>query len=351
MSDENEAAKPEEGAVKVVELPKRSRRKTADRLAASHAEIVARPPTEIDYLHTVLCQTSLPYKPIKERHWEQQQGEVFLSVDAGMAKDPKSGGWIEMPVPSGEKPRLLLIFLDSEATRTGNPVIEVAGGVTAFVRSLGLETNGANLRHFRQQMMALAAATVRMAMVDKGRSIQVNENIIAAFDLWSDKDEAQGSLFSTTVRLSDAYFSRLTKHAVPLDHRAIAALAGSAMALDVYAWLVQRLHRIPHGQPQPISWEALRVQFGSGYGQVRFFRRDFLNVLQRVTSQYPAARINLTDTGLELHNSPPPVPKRLVTVPSLDGIVDLRRPQRLPDAREVTNTLLSMAGLSDKPEE
>jgi hypothetical protein len=34
------------------------------------------------------------------------------------------------------------------------------------------------------------------------------------------------------------YFESLTKHAVPLDERAIAALANSPMALDVYAWLV-----------------------------------------------------------------------------------------------------------------
>jgi hypothetical protein len=38
----------------------------------------------------------------------------------------------------------------------------------------------------------------------------------------------------------------------------IAALSHSALALDIYAWLAQRLHRIPPGKPQRVSWEALQ---------------------------------------------------------------------------------------------
>jgi hypothetical protein len=43
------------------------------------------------------------------------------------------------------------------------------------------------------------------------------------------------------VRLSQEYFDSLTAHAVPLDERAISGLAHSAMGLDVYSWLAQRL--------------------------------------------------------------------------------------------------------------
>jgi hypothetical protein len=50
--------------------------------------------------------------------------------------------------------------------------------------------------------------------------------------------------------LSDDYFDSLTRHAVPLNHMAVSALSGSAFALDVYAWLAQRLHRIPPSKPQ-----------------------------------------------------------------------------------------------------
>jgi len=45
-------------------------------------------------------------------------------------------------------------------------------------------------------------------------------------------------------------------HAVPLDERALAGLAHSSLALDIYAWLAQRLHRVP---PAP-NWSLSEAQ-------------------------------------------------------------------------------------------
>jgi hypothetical protein len=98
---------------------------------------------------------------------------------------------------------------------------------------------------------------------------------------------------------------------VPLDERAIAALSHSAMALDVYAWLAQRLHRIGPHRPQRISWVALRGQFGWHYSTIRKFRQVFRHTLDIVLSQYQAARIGLDGHGMTLRNSPPPVKGRL----------------------------------------
>lgn len=297
----------------IVKLPKRTRRKTASRLAESHAEIAASQTKEIDYLHTVMCQTSLPYKAIKERHWEQRQGSVYLRVEAGCALDPETGEWVELPIPFGEKPRILLMYLDSRAKLTGNPEIDVDGCATVFVRNLGLDTNGPSLRRFKAQMAALAASNIRMAVAEDGKVSNINSRIISEFDLWHSKDENQRLLWPSTVRLSQRYFDSLQNHAVPLDHRAISALAGSSMALDVYAWLAQRLHRVPDKSPQAVSWAAMWRQFGSEYKEVRFFRRDFLEVLRRVVSQYPEAKIEVDDKGLILHRSHPPVAKLLVS--------------------------------------
>ena len=122
--------------------------------------------------------------------------------------------------------------------------------MTAFARSLGLETNGQQLRSLKDQLARLAAATVRMGVVEEGRAVQVNTQFVSAFDLWFPKQADQRVLWPSTVRLSEEYFQSLGKHAVPLDHRAVAALASSSMALDVYVWLAQRLHRVPPGKPQ-----------------------------------------------------------------------------------------------------
>ena len=74
--------------------------------------------------------------------------------------------------------------------------------------------------------------------------------------LWFEKDESQRVLWPSTLRLSLDYYESLTRFAVPLDERAIAALAHSAMALDIYCWLAQRLHRIPEGKSQLVPWTS-----------------------------------------------------------------------------------------------
>jgi hypothetical protein len=118
----------------------------------------------------------------------------------------------------------------------------------------------------------------------------------------------------TTLRLSLDYYESLSRYAVPLDERAVAALAHSAMALDMYCWLAQRLHRIPTGKPQFVPWPALQEQFGQHYARLRDFRRDFLSLLKQVQAAYPDATLTTDAKGLGLWQSEPPVRKRMVLV-------------------------------------
>lgn len=283
-----------------------------EKLIDASAAIRAEPPAKIDFLHTIQCQIGLPYKnPGDEvREWDRKQGNASMRIEAGSAIDPHTGQFVHVGLPYGEKPRLVLIHLASEAVRTGNPVVDVENTLTSFARSLGLETNGRQLKGLKDQLARLASATIRMGVVEEGRAVQVNTQIVGKFDLWFPKKPDQRVLWPSTVQLSAEYFQSLGKHAVPLDHRAVSALASSSMALDVYAWLAQRLHRIPTGRPQQITWVAMYEQFGQGFARLRDFRRNFLQTLHQVQAAYPQARLDADEVGLSLTHSPPPVPPR-----------------------------------------
>ena len=138
----------------------------------------------------------------------------------------------------------------------------------------------------------------------------MDTKVISAFDLWFAKDSRQRVLWPQTVRLSEEYFQSLQRHAVPLDERAVAALAHSAMGLDLYAWLAQRLHWVEPGQPACIPWAALKEQFGWHYGRLDHFQQVFRPTLAMVLTQYRAARLELDEGGLTLRHSPPPVKGR-----------------------------------------
>ena len=293
--------------------------KVQRRVIKASVDIQMDPPEEIAYQHTVLCQTSMPYRNPGDnvRVWDREQGNVSLRINAGDAKNPDTGEWVELGLPFGPKPRLILSHLNAEALKQGSPVIEVEETMTAFIRRIQdplkkakSGPNGYEIRSFKDHLGRLSAAIIRLAVCTDKRAVQVDSKIVTAFDLWFSKNEQQRVLWPSTIRLSEDYFNSLQKHAVPLDERALGALSHSAMALDIYTWLVQRLHRIPEGRPQFIPWTALKDQFGQGYGLMKNFKRVFRVAMKQVLIQYIAANVEGDNRGLILRNSPPPVPSR-----------------------------------------
>ena len=285
-------------------------------LDAAHA-IHTDAPDELAFIHTILAQCCLPHRapPLDARSWTRQQGRAILHVQAGESWHPRTGSFVPIGLPYGAGARLILMHFNTEAVRNQSPVIEVESSLTAFVRRVkGYPPNGTEMRSFKEQLARLSAATVRLALTDgEEHTLQRNINIVGAFDLWFPKNDQQRVLWPTTVQLSLDYFDSLSRHAVPLDERAIAALANSAMALDLYCWLAQRLHRVPE-KGQAIPWPALYDQFGQGYAQLRQFRAFFLKQLRNVQAVYQDAKFETNASGMILRQSPPPVPKRLAQV-------------------------------------
>ena len=294
-------------------LPKRPSR-IQRRLIESSVQIEAQAPDSITYMHTVFCQTGLPYRnPGPDvREWKRRQGNAVLMVEAGQALHPQKGDFVKLGLPFGPKPRLILCYLNGQALKTSSPVIEVEGSLTAFVNRLGLVSKGRNMTLIKNQLSCLSASTVRLGIAEGDRAFQIDTKIVGAFDLWFPKDARQRVLWPSTVRLSLDYFESLQRHAVPLDERAVAALSHSAMGLDIYAWLAQRLHRVEHGKPTFVPWTALKEQFGWHYRRMRKFREVFWQTLSTVLTQYRDARVELDGRGMTLRHSPPPVKGRTV---------------------------------------
>src|SRR5271156_3184617 len=273
---------------------------------------------EICFQHSVLCQTGLPYRNPGEdiRHWQRTQGNAMLVVQAGEVLQPQTGTTIEVGLPWGPKPRLILAHLNAEALRLGSPEITIDDSLSAFVKRIRGFDGGREIRMFKDQLTRLSNALIRLAMVRGNRLTQINAQVVTGFDLWFPKDERQRVLWPSTVRLSTEYFESLQKHAVPLNEADLGALAHSAMALDIYAWLAQRLHRIDPRKPAFIPWSALKEQFGPHYSKMFNFKREFRLTLAQVLRRYQTARIDLDNKGMTARTSPPPVSKRMVLLGS-----------------------------------
>ncbi len=289
-----------------------TREQRLKRLVNSSWAIGAEDPESILYQHSVFCQTSLPYRNPGDdvRIWERVNGKAHLEIVAGRAMHPEREGFVDVGLPYGPKPRLILAYLNSEAVRQQSPEIDVDRSLTSFVKRLRLDPTGRNVTAIKDQLARLSASSIRLGMVRDGHALTINTQIVTAFDIWFPKDEQQRVLWPSMVRLSHEYFESLIKHAIPLDDRALAALSGNAMALDVYCWLAQRLWRIEWGDRVFIPWAQLKAQFGWHYGRMDHFKTIFRTTLRQVHSQYAGAKIDLDGCGMTLWHSPSPVKGR-----------------------------------------
>ena len=265
---------------------------------------------DILYQHSVLCQTCMPYRdPGDERICRRRNGIVRMEIQAGRALDPATDDFVDVGLPWGPKARLVLYHLNAEALKQQSRAIEVEGSLTAFVRrTLDLDPKGRNIRSVKDQLARLSAADFRLgATHEKGRSVTLKSTIIDGFELWAPRDPNQKMLWPTVIQFSHAYFESLMQHAVPLNEQAVARLSHNAMALDIYTWLAQRLHRVEPKRAAFVPWASLKEQFGQGYGRMDNFKRVFRKTLKQASVVYQEARFSEDQKGMRLLNSRPPV--------------------------------------------
>jgi hypothetical protein len=62
----------------------------------------------------------------------------------------------------------------------------------------------------------------------------------------------------------------------------------------------------------PVSWTALKAQFGTGFDSIHHFRTSFRDNLRLAMAVYRDANLEVTERGVDLYPSRPPVAPRLV---------------------------------------
>ena len=280
------------------------------RIVQLSAHIMEGPPAKPEFLHAGLCQVGLPRSPTTATTFERKSGKASLLLEAGKLWDGVREEWVQQPLPYGTRPRLALVHVSSEAIRTRNPGVEVGASAREFLLKLGIDTSGKEYKTFSAQMRALAACHMSLGF----GADTLSAKPIKKFSAWMGSLDSSAELAPGVIELSPEFFESLLEKAVPLDPRALAALKQSALALDVYAWLAHRLHRVRPASGTFLTWDNLSEQFGQEYNDRRSFRKEFGAVLRKVMAVYPTGRINQTRAGIVLLPSPSPVPKTSVLV-------------------------------------
>jgi len=270
---------------------------------------------DIGYLLTLHAHCYLPRRPTAEQQHKHVNGPHGLMIKAGDLFDPGANDLVPQPLPYGGKPRILLAYVGSYAKRYKTSQIDLGSSFSDFVSNMaGSATGGVkgSLTLWQKQFAALAAAQITV-WANFGDHAKQRQIVIAdQIEIWFSREPGQRSLFPSTVTLTDRYYELVTEHAMPVDWRALKALQGDPLALDLYTWLTYRLPRVRQRHGVLIGWADLHAQFGGTYSQVRQFRAAFNKALTKVAKVYLGAKVEPGKAGVLVRPSPPAVSRKTV---------------------------------------
>jgi len=307
--------------------PTHQRKREVRRVTTLHQMLSELPSADdLSFLHSGFCQTCLPHsRPAQNRSvWRRSAGRFRLIVTPGIIDTSDDDTAMRQPtveqedqmfvgVPYGTKARLILIHLQTEGIRSRT--VNLGPSLSAFLRSLGLPVTGGprgSIGAVREQCLRIARCTFTLQWADKDpdgaeRTVITDTKIVDGMEMWR---SAKGDEWSSAVELSERFHAHLREHAVPLDKRGIAHLAGNSLGLDLYTLLAYRLPKLT--RETHVRWEGIQAQIGADYGTTHHLAAKVRAVLPDVIIAYPHAKVEVTHTGLTLRPSPPAVPKTLV---------------------------------------
>lgn len=269
----------------------------------------------IRYSLSQIVQTGFPYREVKgDQFFERKNGDLTVTMSA-----PNPIG-----LPSGILPRLFFVYICSEIVKNQSKEIRLGESLKKFVVdklgrtwSTGKKT-GANHRWPKVIASVLATTfTITHKFTNNNihninlKNISISDN----FNLWYEDgyDENLGAI----IEISDPFYDAVTKHATPLDIRALKELSSltSPLSFDLYCWMTYRYWKMEQFKTPVvrIAWKQLHGQLGTSIENVRQFKIECRNALKKVKAVYPEANFNdESDSYLILTTSIPHIkPKRI----------------------------------------
>lgn len=253
----------------------------------------------LGYQARLLVQCRLPYRQQLMNEWTRTNGNPTFTLFA-----PKAIG-----LPYGVYPCLILTWVTTEAVRKHQRVLDLDESMTSFIRAVGINAHatGPQIQRFKEQLRRLFATTIMSSLEDANFFYDTGFRLASELYLWWDPATLAVSGTPARVVLTEEFYRAITDRPVPTNLEALKALKGSALALDIYCWLVYRLSYLK--QPTTIPWELLQMQFGSEYAATRSgryaFKKDFQTQLREVITMYPAAKVTADQQqGITLYPSP-----------------------------------------------
>jgi len=226
----------------------------------------------LGFMPRILVLTTLPHRRPTTNRFERINGRYSLRLEARRS----------IGLPYGVYPRLILIYLTTQAVCTKSPEIDLGRTPNDLAHKLGLAPisgpRGTSKRLHDQLHRLLTTQfhwqhSKDFRIQESGRSLITSSD--PTLDLLKSCFQMRRPTWNPKLVLNRQFFQEITRSAVPIDPRAIEPLKGSPLAIDIYIWLTYRMSYLR--RPCLIPWKALESRFGATYSSVSGFSAEFLH--------------------------------------------------------------------------
>lgn len=265
---------------------------------------------DLGFATRFFVQCSLPHRnPGNDlKFWARTNGNFCLSIQPHWYI--KEGKEICVGYPYGNIPRLILLYVCTQAIQTKSPRISLGSSLSAFMRNIELEVTGGRggtIGRFKEQFRRLFTANINFTFDSGEQTLDKKTNLAKTIQLWWDnKDTEQTNFFDSYIILTEEFYNEIMTYPVPLDMGIISTVKQSPLALDLYTWLTHRV--ISLGKATRISWISLAGQVGSDYSNLEDFVTKAKEALHKLYVLWPDLKIEEVRGGLILKPCKPSVP-------------------------------------------
>jgi hypothetical protein len=261
----------------------------------------------LGYYSSAFISTTLPHKNPGDTTttFTRKSNNQYFTIQAGYdAPKEKYRG-----LPHGPYPRLLLIFVMTEATKTQNPVITLGNSLSEFMNKIGIVPYGGrhgSITRLKNQMNRLFHSRISIQKITKENDMQGEQSteflLSDKKDLWwSVKSPNQSIMWDSTITLSDKFFNEIISSPVPIDLDIIKGIKNSPLAIDLYLFLTHRVFKLK--KPAKIPWLHLHNQMGAKYTDTRNFTYKCKKQLEIICELYKGLHLGYDKGNLILYPS------------------------------------------------
>jgi len=273
---------------------------------------------QVVYSPVTMLQLSMPHKDQgNSTRYEVSNGEASILLRSGDILD-ENGNYIPSSLPCNTFPRLVLFYVNFYVNTMRKQEIFLGYSMWHFFQKLGLTRQDDSYQRFHEQMSRLLSCRIIIGRTYPAMDIPSDDkfpfegagekieykHFSSGFDRWKNRNDTQRGY---NIHLSDEIYKSMLENPVPIDMEIVKKMTGSPLQLDIYAFLAERLYRIPAGEPEQISWQDIAELFGSKYSDKRRFYRDkFKPALKKVCSYYPDFHVETDKNHITLFHSEVP---------------------------------------------